>query len=168
MGNMSFVSIDWTLIFQWGNLLILYLIIKKFLFAPIQKMIADRENEVKNLLDTAEQAKQDALAMKEEYTQHLENAKDEANEILKNANKKAVLRSEEIIRDAQEKAGAIMAKADVQIEMERKRAFEEVKQDISDIALLAASKVVERELSPEEHQRLISEFIDQVDDAGEC
>lgn len=168
MGNMSFVSIDWTLIFQWGNLLILYLIIKKFLFAPIQKMIADRENEVKNLLDTAEQAKQDALAMKEEYTQHLENAKDEANEILKNANKKAVLRSEEIIRDAQDKAGAIVAKADVQIEMERKRAFEEVKQDISDIALLAASKVVERELSPEEHQRLISEFIDQVDDAGEC
>ena len=168
MGNMSFVSIDWTLIFQWGNLLILYLIIKKFLFAPIQKMIADRENEVKNLFDTAEQAKQDALAMKEEYTQHLENAKDEANEILKNANKKAVLRSEEIIRDAQDKAGAIVAKADVQIEMERKRAFEEVKQDISDIALLAASKVVERELSPEEHQRLISEFIDQVDDAGEC
>ena len=106
--------------------------------------------------------------MKEEYTQHLENAKDEANEILKNANKKAVLRSEEIIRDAQDKAGAIVAKADVQIEMERKRAFEEVKQDISDIALLAASKVVERELSPEEHQRLISEFIDQVDDAGEC
>ena len=168
MQNMSFVSIDWTLIFQWGNLLILYLIIKKFLFAPIQKMIADRENEVKNLFDTAEQAKQDALAMKEEYTQHLENAKDEANEILKNANKKAVLRSEEIIRDAQDKAGAIVAKADVQIEMERKRAFEEVKQDISDIALLAASKVVERELSPEEHQRLISEFIDQVDDAGEC
>ena len=168
MGNMSFVSIDWTLIFQWGNLLILYLIIKKFLFAPIQKMIADRENEVKNLFDTAEQAKQDALAMKEEYTQHLENAKDEANEILKNANKKAVLRSEEIIRDAQDKAGAIVAKANVQIEMERKRAFEEVKQDISDIALLAASKVVERELSPEEHQRLISEFIDQVDDAGEC
>ena len=165
MGNMPFVNLDWTLLFQWGNLLILYLVIKKFLFGPIQKIIESRETEVQNLYDTAEQAKNDAVAMKEEYSQHLANAKDEANEILKNANKKATVRSEEIIRDAQEKAAAIIARADVQIEMERKRAFEEVKQDISDIALLAASKVVERELSAEEHERLIGEFIENV---GEC
>ena len=165
MGNMPFVNLDWTLIFQWGNLLILYLVIKKFLFGPIQKIIESRENEVQNLYDTAEQAKNDAYALKEEYSQHLANAKDEANEILKNANKKATVRSEEIIRDAQEKAAAIIARADVQIEMERKHAFEEVKQDISDIALLAASKVVERELSAEEHERLIGEFIENV---GEC
>ena len=165
MGNMPFVNLDWTLIFQWGNLLILYLVIKKFLFGPIQKIIESRENEVQNLYDTAEQAKNDAAALKEEYSQHLANAKDEANEILKNANKKATVRSEEIIRDAQEKAAAIIARADVQIEMERKHAFEEVKQDISDIALLAASKVVERELSAEEHERLIGEFIENV---GEC
>ena len=162
MGNMPFVNIDWTLIFQWGNLLILYIVIKKYLFGPIQKIIERRENEVQNLYDTAEQAKTDALAMKEEYSKHLANAKDEANEILKNANKKATVRSEEIIRDAQEKASAIVARADVQIEMERKRAFEEVKQDISDIALLAASKVVERELSAQEHERLIGEFIENV------
>jgi len=162
---MPFVNIDWTLLFQWGNLLILYLVIKKFLFGPIQKILADRENEVKTLYDTAEQAKSDALALKEEYSQHLANAKDEANEILKNANKKATVRSEEIIRDAQEKAAAIVARADVQIEMERKHAFEEVKRDISDIALMAASKVVERELSAEEHERLIGEFIENV---GEC
>ena len=162
---MPFVNLDWTLIFQWGNLLILYLVIKKFLFGPIQKIIESRENEVQNLYDTAEQAKNDAAALKEEYSQHLANAKDEANEILKNANKKATVRSEEIIRDAQEKAAAIIARADVQIEMERKHAFEEVKQDISDIALLAASKVVERELSAEEHERLIGEFIENV---GEC
>ena len=162
---MPFVNLDWTLIFQWGNLLILYLVIKKFLFGPIQKIIESRENEVQNLYDTAEQAKNDAAALKEEYSQHLANAKDEANEILKNANKKATVRSEEIIRDAQEKAAAIIARADVQIEMERKHAFEEVKQDISDIALLAASMVVERELSAEEHERLIGEFIENV---GEC
>lgn len=165
MGNTSFVSIDWTLVFQWGNLLILFLVVKHFLFKPIQKMLADRENEVKSMYETAERAQQDALSMKEEYTHHLETAKDEANEILKNANKKAALRGEEIIREAQDKAGNILARADVQIEQERKRAFEEVKQDISDIALLAASKVVERELSPEEHQRLIGEFIDSVGDS---
>ncbi len=162
---MPFVNLDWTLIFQWGNLLILYLVIKKFLFGPIQNIIESREKEVQALYDAAEQAKNDAAAMKEEYSEHLANAKDEANEILKNANKKATVRGEEIIRDAQEKAAAIVARADVQIEMERKRAFEEVKQDISDIALLAASKVVERELSAEEHERLIGEFIENV---GEC
>lgn len=162
---MPFVNLDWTLLFQWGNLLILYLVIKKFLFGPIQNIIESREKEVQALYDAAEQAKNDAAAMKEEYSEHLANAKDEANEILKIANKKATVRGEEIIRDAQEKAAAIVARADVQIEMERKRAFEEVKQDISDIALLAASKVVERELSAEEHERLIGEFIENV---GEC
>lgn len=165
MDNMPFVNLDWTLLFQWGNLLILYLVIKKFLFGPIQNIIESREKEVQALYDAAEQAKNDAAAMKEEYSEHLANAKDEANEILKIANKKATVRGEEIIRDAQEKAAAIVARADVQIEMERKRAFEEVKQDISDIALLAASKVVERELSAEEHERLIGEFIENV---GEC
>ena len=162
---MPFVNLDWTLLFQWGNLLILYLVIKKFLFGPIQNIIESREKEVQALYDAAEQAKNDAAAMKEEYSEHLANAKDEANEILKIANKKATVRGEEIIRDAQEKAAAIVARADVQIEMERKHAFEEVKQDISDIALLAASKVVERELSAEEHERLIGEFIENV---GEC
>ena len=162
---MPFVNLDWTLLFQWGNLLILYLVIKKFLFGPIQNIIESREKEVQALYDAAEQAKNDAAAMKEEYSEHLANAKDEANEILKIANKKATVRGEEIIRDAQEKAAAIVARADVQIEMERKRAFEEVKQVISDIALLAASKVVERELSAEEHERLIGEFIENV---GEC
>lgn len=165
MGNMNFVSIDWTLLFQWGNLLILYLVIRKFLFGPIQRMIADRENEVREIYNTAEQTKQAALIMKEEYTRHLEGAKDKANEILKTANKNAALRSEEIIREAQNKAGAIAAKADLQIEMERKRALEEVKQDISDIVLLAASRVMEHELSSEEHEQLIDEFINHI---GEC
>ena len=102
-GHMQFVSLDWTLIFQWGNLLILYLIIKKFLFGPIQKMLSDRENEVKAMYDSAQKAEQDALSMKDEYTAHLAGAKDEANEILKNANQRAVLKTEEMLREAQEK-----------------------------------------------------------------
>ena len=63
-GHTQFVSLDWTLIFQWGNLLILYLIIKKFLFGPIQKMLSDRENEVKSMYDSAEKAEKDAISMK--------------------------------------------------------------------------------------------------------
>ena len=58
-GNTNFVFIDWTLLFQWGNLLILYLIVKHFLFSPIQKMIAQRQNEVKAIYDHAEKAQQD-------------------------------------------------------------------------------------------------------------
>ena len=63
---MPFVNLDWTLLFQWGNLLILYLVIKKFLFGPIQNIIESREKEVQALYDAAEQAKNDAAAMKEE------------------------------------------------------------------------------------------------------
>ena len=164
-GHTQFVSLDWTLIFQWGNLLILYLIIKKFLFGPIQKMLSDRENEVKSMYDSAEKAEKDAISMKEEYTAHLAGAKDEANEILKNANQRATLKPEEMLREAQVKANGIVAKAGEEIELEKKRAFAQVKGEISDLALMAASKVVERELSSEEHERLMDQFIDSVGDA---
>ena len=103
--------------------------------------------------------------MKEEYTAHLAGAKDEANEILKNANQRATLKTEEMLREAQVKANGIVAKAGEEIELEKKRAFAQVKGEISDLALMDASKVVERELSSEEHERLMDQFIDSVGDA---
>lgn len=162
---LGFVSIDWTLIFTWGNLLILYLLLRHFLFKPVQKMLADRENEVKSMYDNAEKAQSEAEKMKAEYTEHLQNAKAEANELLQSANQKATLRSEEMLREAQQKASDMVTRADAQIEEEKKRAFQEVKREISQLAVMAASQVVEKEISQQDHERMIEEFIDGAGDA---
>lgn len=162
--SMPFVSLDvWTLIMTWGNLIILYFIVKKLLYKPVKKMLEDRENEVRDMIDKASASKEEANRLREEYEKHLENAKEEAGEIVKNAQHKAQLRSEDIIRDAQQQASAIMQKADEQIEKERINALEQTKGEISELAVMIAEKVVKRDLTDADHEKMIEEIIDNLD-----
>ena len=160
---LAFVTIDvWTLIFTWVNLLILFLLMKKFLFKPIRTIIEKREAEIKNSLDEAENAKCEALNMKDEYEKKLENAKDTAEEIVKNATRNAMLKEEEIIREANEKASDILERADKQIEQQKKAALSDIKNEISDMATSIASKIIERDINGQDHEKLINEFIENV------
>ncbi len=163
---MGFVSIDvWTLIFTWGNLLILYLIMKKIFFKPVRKMMLDRETEIKELYDGAEKTQSEADAMKLEYEAKLENAKNEANEIVKSASHRAALKSEEIINDAHKEAASIIERADKQIEADKKTAENELKDELSGMAVSIAGKVLEEEIDPDKHKALIDRFIDEMGEA---
>ncbi|MBO7149096.1 MAG: F0F1 ATP synthase subunit B [Clostridia bacterium] len=160
---LDFVTIDvWTLIFTWGNLLILFLLMKKFLFKPVRKMMLDRENEVKEMYSDAEKSKNDADALKADYESRLSSAKQEAEEIVKNATRSATLKSEEIIADAQKNAAGIIARADKQIEAEKRNAENELKNEMSDLALSIASKVIEKEIDEDKHKELIDSFIEKM------
>ncbi len=163
--TLPFVTIDvWTIIFTWGNLLILFLLMKKFLFKPVRKMMLDRENEVKTMYDSAERSMSDAEDLKTEYESRLSSAKTEAEDIVKSATRSAALKSEEIIADAHTRAQEIIERADKQIEAERRNAENQLKNEVSDIALLVASKVIERELDEEKHRELIDGFIAEMGD----
>ena len=86
---MSFVTIDvWTLIFTWGNLIILYLLLKKFLFKPVNNVLDAREKEISDMYSDAETAKSGAENMRDEYTKRLTGAKQEAENILSSAKKR--------------------------------------------------------------------------------
>ena len=150
----------WTLIFTWINLVILFLILKHFLYKPVKRMLEARKNEVEETYRAAEEAKASALSMQQEYETHLQNAKEEANELVRSATKKAQLRGEEIVAEAQERSAGLLKKAEEQIETEKKKAVNALKDEISDLALLAAEKVVDKELDRAEHERLIESFID--------
>lgn len=164
---LSFVTIDvWTIIMTWGNLLILFLLMKKFLFGPVKKVMDQRQEEIEKSISDAENAKSDALNMKEEYTKKLSDAKKEADEIIKNAVKSAQLREEEILKEANKKASDIMEKADKTIELEKKAAMEGVKEEIADIATSIASKIIEKDINENDHERLIEEFINKMGDAS--
>lgn len=161
--NQDFITlIPWSLVFTLCNTLILFLLIKKFLFKPVNNMLEKRAEDVKSTYDAAEKAKNDAEALKQEYEQHLLSAKEEAGEIIKTASRKAQVRGEEIVNEAQTKAGAIMDKATTEIEREKKKAVNEIKDEISSMAIQIASKVVEREINETDHERLIEQFIDSV------
>ena len=164
--HQELVSIEvWTVIAQWCNLLILFLLVKKFLFKPVQNILNKRQAEIDTMYTSASEANKTATELKENYETHLLKAKDEAVEIISSANQKAQAQSENIIREAHEEAARITEKAASDIEQERKKALNEVKDEISDIAIDIASKVVEKEISASDHERLIEEFINNVGDA---
>ena len=152
----------WTAIFAWCNLLILYFILRKLLFKPVKKMIDSRQKEVDDMYENAESDRRDAAAMKVEYEGKLQSAQAESEEILRGAVRRAQLREEEILREAGEQAARTLERAEEQIELEKKRAINEVKDEVSGLAIDIASAVIERDVSPEEHKALIDSFIENM------
>jgi F-type H+-transporting ATPase subunit b len=159
----SFVGVNlWTIIFAWCNLLILYLILKKLVFVPIKNMIDTRQKEIDDLYADAESSKASAKEMQAEYEAKLEHANEESEAILKNAVRRAQLKEEEILRDADAKAARTLERASEQVELEKRRALNEVKNEVSEMAIGIASAVIERDVSAEEHRDLIDDFITNI------
>lgn len=154
----------WTFIAQICNLLIQMLLFKKFLFKPVQAIIAKRRQEVDKIYDDAEEAKASAESDKAEYAQKLHDANEEAARIVRNATERAGKQGDEILQEAQHRAEAMLKKADEDIAQERVKAMNEIKNDISEMALDIAAKVVEKEIKPEDHASLIEQFIATVGD----
>ena len=159
----SFVGVNfWTMIFAWCNLLILYLFLKKLLFVPIKNMIDKRQKEIDDLYADAEASRSDAAVMKAEYEEKIAEADKESEEILRAAQRRALLKEEEILKEADAKAERTLARAEEQIELERTRAINEVKDEVASLAIDIASAVIERDVSEAEHKRLIDGFIDEL------
>ncbi len=159
----SFVGVNfWTMIFAWINLLILYLFLKKLLFKPIKNMIDSRQKEIDDIFADAESSRTSAEEMKSEYEQKLAAANEESEEILKNATRRALLKEEEILREANAKAARTLERAEEQVELEKRRAINEVKNEVSEMAIGIATAVIGRDVSAEEHKELIDDFINNM------
>jgi len=163
----ALITLDgWTFLAQICNLMIQLVIFKKFLLKPIRQVIADRKAKADSEIADAQKLRTEAEAMKAEYEQNLQNAHTEANQIVAAAQKTATARSEEIVGEARAQAAALKQKAEADIAQERKKAVNEVKDEIGGIAMEIASKVVEREISEKDHKDLIDEFIKNVGEAS--
>ena len=163
----ALITLDgWTFLAQICNLMIQLVIFKKFLLKPIKQVIADRKAKADSEIADAQKLRTEAEAMKAEYEQNLQNARTEANQIVAAAQKTATARSEEIVGEARAQAAALKQKAEADIAQERKKAVNEVKDEIGGIAMEIASKVVEREIKEEDHKDLIDEFIKNVGEAS--
>ena len=163
----ALITLDgWTFLAQICNLMIQLVIFKKFLLKPIKQVIADRKAKADSEIADAQKLRTEAEAMKAEYEQNLQNARTEANQIVASAKKTAAARGEEIVGEARAQAAALKQKAEADIAQERKKAVNEVKDEIGGIAMEIASKVVEREISEKDHKDLIDEFIKNVGEAS--
>ena len=161
----SFLGVNpWTALFILLNTLTIYFVAKKFLFGPVTQMIEDRQKEIDDMYTAAGQAKSEAEAMHSEYQQKLSQAQITSERIVKEAVARGQSREEEILRKANQEASAIMDKASADIAMEKKKAINDAKNEISGLALAIAGKVVERELNEADQSSLIDSFINGLGD----
>lgn len=158
--------VPWTFIAQICNLFIQVYLIKRFLFKPVNAMLEKRRAMADAEIRDAEKAKDEAHAIKSEYEQNMQEAKNKANEILASAQKTAAIQSEQVLQEASQQAAAMKAKAESDIAQEKRKAVNEIKDEIGGMAMEIAGKVIEREICEEDHAKLIDEFIANVGEAS--
>ena len=154
-----------TIIFAIINFAILVVGLKVFLYKPVCNMLDSRREEVINNLNSAEEAKLEAQKLKDEYAAQIQNARAEAQDIINQAAKIGEQTKADIVSEAREEASRLTAKAQAEIAREKTEALNEIRNEIADLAVLAASKVVGKTIDVADHQNMVNDFVKEVGEA---
>ncbi|MBQ4340547.1 MAG: F0F1 ATP synthase subunit B [Firmicutes bacterium] len=158
------VSFGWPWFFQIANTLILVALLAKFLFKPVNKMLEKRKNTIANDLSTAENQRVEAEALRADYEKKIKEIRIEADAILKEARNKADERAKEIIQEARNKSDDIIEKAQVEIERNQRNAYNELKDEVAAMAIMAAEKIIGEKMDDELNEKLVVKFIEEAGD----
>ena len=165
MQHLDIISVNvWQILIALLNLTILFLLLKKFLYKPVEKVLKKRKEELDGQYEKANKAVNDAETAKAEYETRLNGAKIKADGIIKDAADTASKRSEKIIDSAREEADAIVSRAKVEADLEKARAQKEIKDEIVDVSSAIAEKLLSREINADDHKQLIDSFIEKIGD----
>jgi F-type H+-transporting ATPase subunit b len=154
------------LISQIVNFVLLLVLLRMFLYKPIVGMLDRRSEKIKTDLQEADQARSRAEAAKQEYEKQLEEAREERRSIVAQATEQAEKMREEVLANAKAEAQEIVSKAQDEMEDQRRQVLVGAQDQIVDLALAGAAKVIGESLDEQAHRRLIQEFIAEVGDLG--
>lgn len=157
-GTMLDVNI-WNFIWSAVNIVILFILLRIFLFKPINKIMNERTRMIQDNMDEAEKSRREAEELKQKYAESLSNAKDEAQKIIMKAHDDAEAEKSAILKKSQEEASEIISDAGKTIENERKRIIQQAQSQIADLAIEAASKIIGENVDDEKNRRLVDEFL---------
>ena len=147
------------LLWTFVNLIVFFLILKKLLFQPVMGMIEKREQMISGQIEDAEQKNTQAGLLKEKYEAELKNANQEAAMIVKTAKERGKEEYEKILRDAGAEASKIIADASKTIETEREKAVQGIQNEIAQVAIAAASKVIQENVDQASNEKILDYFL---------
>lgn len=163
--TLDFVSINfWHILMAMANLLILAALVKKFLFKPVTDILQKRQDEVDRIYSEADAAKNQAEQDRDFYADKMKHVQQDADSMMKAATTRANERSDEIISKAQQEAEHRLEKAEADIALKRKKAVDDMRDDISTMVIDLAQQVLEKEITPEDHASLIDDAITKLGD----
>lgn len=163
MQNLDVISVNfWNILVSLLNLLLIFLLVKKFLFAPVRKVLAARQKTIDGAYDDANRAKSEAEADRAAWGEKLNAADEEAARILKESSERADRRGEQIVAEAKSRADSILREAETEAALEKKKAQSEIKQEIVDVSALLTEKMLRREIQTEDHRALIDSVLAEI------
>lgn len=169
MQTLDVISVNiWQIVISLLNLVLLFLIIKKFLFKPVKKMLNKRQSELDAQYELAKNAEQTAEEYRKEWEEKLGAADEQADAIIQNATETAKRHGERLVLEAQKEGESIIRIAKTEAELERLKATEDIKREIVEVSGALTEKMLEREINTADHRALIESFIDKIgeDDDG--
>ncbi|MBQ3115167.1 MAG: F0F1 ATP synthase subunit B [Clostridia bacterium] len=168
MQSLEVISVNlWNILISLINLIILFLLVKKFLFKPVNNMLAKRQNELDKKYHDADEAKRVAENDRQLWDEKIKTVKSETDEMIKQAQEVAKKQGETIVSKAKEQADGIIRQAENQIDLERKKAQAEIKQEIVVVSTALANKLLKREINADDHRQFIDSFIEKIGDDNE-
>lgn len=157
-----FLKLDWGIIWPIVNIVVFYLLLQKFLFRPVQKIMQKRKDMIAQDLNDAAVARTEAEGIKEEYKESLIQAKEEAMQIISDARERAKTEYQAKLDQANEDVMLMKENALKDIEVEKTQALAGLQAEIAGIALVAASKVMEKEMDNTGNEKLLDDFLKEA------
>ncbi len=164
MQNLDVISVNiWAILASLANLLILTLIVKRFLFKPVKKIVDARRAAIDNEYAQAQEARDQAEESRLNYEAAMAAAKQTSDQIIADATRTAEYRSNEIISEAREKATDIRRQAEADAVLERRKAEDDMKHEIAEVSTQLTGKLLEREINEDDHKKLIDSFLNDLE-----
>ena len=160
------IEINWSIIMIWITVIVLFLVLKKFFFEKVKNFMETRSNSIQDAFDSAEAVNRRADEKMQNYTKRIANVEAEGRDIIRDAKIKADAQAREIIEDANKQATEIMNKAERNIEREKQKAMEEMRKEVAALAMLAAERIVEREIQNIGQDEIVDEVINKARSTG--
>ncbi len=168
MQSLDIISVNlWNILISLVNLYILYRIIRRFLFKPVQKVLDQRQQAVDDQYTRAEKAEAEAEESKRAWQARMDSAGEEADRLIHAASENAKSAGDALMKDARSKADAIVRQAEDAARLERRKAEEGIRTELAGLSTELASKLIGREVRESDHRAMIDEFIEELGDSGE-
>lgn len=158
-------GVEWgTVLFTLITFIILLALLKKFAWGPLKSIMDERENAINKDIDDAHEAKVNAKKLEEENRNLLRKTQEEVQTILDDAKHQAKVQQEQIINDANVKANGLVQSAQAEIQQEKQRAIADINNRVSELSVLIASKVINKEISEQDQKDLVEKYIKEAGD----
>ena len=141
-----------------------FLLLSYLLFNPARNLMEKRQEGIREQMETAAREKQDAIQFKAEYDEKIKNVQKETDEILSEARKKALMKESVMLEEAREEAAQIVARANREVELEKSKVKDEMKQEIINVATAMAGKIVASSLDESKQSQLLADTLEEMGD----